>query len=254
MNVGGTVEGVRKVVGVTGIFYIIRVSLSQCQFPASKPIKILFLPNFFWVRDSTSCLRLTVISKLHVRFSKNQKILRIKLVKFTFIWKFIVSCTGHVWWEQKKQNGEIKHYLYHLQQFGYYQSKVKYKVTSICIWPLLFSAQIPKEHSNTESLCMAWGMLCKERHLVSWAVLPKAEPGSTQPLGLSCHTFQNILPQTKRVPGKVQFAHFLPMTFKSSADFFPEFESRNLISISFSLGIPILINDFQAQRTIYLQQ
>lgn len=47
VSVCGAVEGVRKVMGVTGIFPLIRVSLNLCQVPASKPIKILFLPNFF---------------------------------------------------------------------------------------------------------------------------------------------------------------------------------------------------------------
>ena len=100
---------------------------------------------------------------MHVRFSKGQKILRIKLDKFAFIWKFIIQCTGHVWWEQKQQNGEIKHYLSHLQQFGYHRSKVKYKVISICIWPLLSSAQIHKEHSNTKSLYVWPGEGCVKR-------------------------------------------------------------------------------------------
>lgn len=62
-----------------------------------------------------------------------------------------------------KQNGEIKHYLYHLQQFGYHRSKVKYKVTSICIRPLLSSAQIHKEHSNSKSPNVWPGEGCAKR-------------------------------------------------------------------------------------------
>lgn len=47
VDVCGAVEGVRKFMGITGIFHVIRVSLSHCQVPDSKPIKIIFLPNFF---------------------------------------------------------------------------------------------------------------------------------------------------------------------------------------------------------------
>lgn len=101
---------------------------------------------------------------------------------------------------------------------------------SICIWPLLSSAQIHKEHSNTKSLYVWPGEGCAKRG--TWhpgLYCPKLKLVQHSPWGLAA------IPSTiscleQRVPGTVQFArihHFLTMTFKPSADFFPEFESRN---------------------------
>lgn len=132
---------------------------------------------------------------------KARKFSRIKLVKICFHLKSHYSMCKGMFGENKRSRMVKLSTTYVPTVLGYHQSKVKYKVISI--WPLLSSAQIHKEHSNTQSLCLAWGRLCKERD--PWhpgPYCPKLNLVQHSPWGLAAiHSTISCLEQ--RVPRKV---------------------------------------------------